>query len=58
MAAVSITVNAESEDIAALVALGSEVSSALDKWIAVSENLGVEITYAELTFANATIEED
>jgi hypothetical protein len=58
MAAVSITVNADSEDIAALVALGSEVSAAVDKWIAVSESAGVAITYAELTFANVSIEED
>jgi hypothetical protein len=52
MARVSIDVIAESEDIAALVGLGGEISSALDRWIAHSESLKVTIDHASIEYAN------
>jgi hypothetical protein len=52
MAAVSIEIIAESEDIAALVGLGGEISSAVDSWVALSRELDVKLDNVQIRYTN------
>jgi hypothetical protein len=58
MAQVNISIIAGSDDIAALVALGAEVSSAIDGWIERSREFDIEVDDVIVLYENIPEEDN